>query len=134
MKVTYAPIDAADPVRTKMAGLSFEANVPREVNESTHPEAARNARVNPWFKIEGEPDTAPQKNRGGRPANPKTAEDYRAWAIGWINRAEDARSLRERWEAEQKMREACGVGEDDLDFIELIMQPRLHHLDMADAA
>lgn len=127
MKVTYVPRDPADPNRVRWAGVLFEANVPKEV---AHPEIIAGAPTNPWFDVEGQA----AKPKGGRPPNPKTAEEYRAFAINWINKAETAKGLNDRWTAEERLREVCGVGSDDLDAISLIMQPRLHHLTMADAA
>ncbi len=125
-KVTYVPQEG-DPSTVTWNGHKFTANVPREVSNA---EMLKLAATNPWFDVEGSPapTAIDEAKRRGRPPKPKTAEEYRAWAVSWIGKSETSADLQSRWDGEADLRTACGVGGDDLDYIATIMQPRLAEL------
>lgn len=150
MQITYQPRFEGDPAFTKLkGGIVLRAGEPREV---TDPEVCKWAPKNPWFKCEGAGvDAAEQAAKiangprsGGwdMRVKPKSAEDYRAYAIAKINKAmpdptaEDHElaakqcvdGLKKWWADEEDMRLALGVGEDDLDKINGIFEPKLAQL------
>ena len=55
--------------------------------------------------------------RTGKGKAPKTPEEYRAHAMAWIVAARGMDDL-ERWDDEEALREKCGVGDDDLKFLQ----------------
>lgn len=125
-EVTYVPGDG-DPVTVVWGGMKFEANKPREV---TNPQLIAKAKLNPWFKVAGEKAAA----KADPSAPPKTAEEYRGFAIAWINAATTSGEMSERWEKEGALREACGVGSDDLDLLGGTFNPKLEKLKKAESA
>lgn len=147
--ITYVPQEG-DPSHTSWHGHRFEANVPREI---THPALLAQAAGNPWFKVEGNSpglpsvpshglppmsgseDEAPgtvvpqaPKPQGGRPPNPTTPTEYRLWLNRWLAKARSRDEIDDRWTREEGLREACGVGSEDLALIDTVMQPRRHEL------
>lgn len=149
MLVTYMPREG-DLAHTKLkGGIVLRAGEPREIHD---PELCAILPKNPWFKCEGKgvddgeqtKKLAARAETGGwdKRRKPKTAEDYRAYAISWINESMPDESdddgeraaanckaaMRKRWDDEAQMRVACGVGEDDLDQINGIYGPKLAQL------
>lgn len=85
------------------------------------------AKLNPHFEVEGFPRFTKKLIEGRRP---QTADEYRSWAMAWIQSAGDrdeenkhttdirnARHLLERWDDEDAMRERCGVTDDDVLYL-----------------
>lgn len=149
MQITYVPREG-DPAFTKIkGGVVLHANVAREVSD---PEVIKWAPKNPWFKCEGagvdaaeqtaKIAAAPRSGGWDMRVKPKNSDDYRAYAIAKINKAmpdptaEDGElavrkcvaDLKKWWADEEDMRLALGVGEDDLDKINGIFEPKLAQL------
>jgi hypothetical protein len=127
-KVTYIPRHDGDPIKTETLGQKFKANEPVEVDGRTKAgklllETLAN---NPWFSIDG---------KGAVPVgitDPKTAEEYRAYALEWINVETSAVAFSKRWDSEAALREKVGWGTEDEDLIQPIIGPRLELLKRAE--
>lgn len=137
LEITYHPREG-DPSTVKWAGVKFEANVPKVVS---HPEIIMGAPTNPWFSVKGETAESGEAKRRGPKPKPKTPEAYRAWAVEWINAVKPdpllepaiaaagaVAAMKERWGAEESLREQCGVGSDDLDMLASIFNPKMFSL------
>lgn len=144
--LTYRPREG-DPAFVKWGGKTFRAGEP---TETSHPEVVKSAPNNPWFEVSGESADAKAKKIAERSASPgwdkrkkpRTSDDYRAYSIAWINEAapdeEDTdfersaknciAAMRQRWADEAEMRDACGVGTDDIEYIDKIYAPKLSKL------
>jgi hypothetical protein len=145
-KVTYVPHEPTDPAVIMWNGVKFTANTPVDLDPIKHaitvplPEKtivegqvrtihhdrrvpmAEIAKGNPGFVVEGaEPAVA---RKPGRPRTPKTAEDYRGYAQAWFAAAESAEDMQERWEQENELREKCGCGEDDVEYLNAFYQAK----------
>lgn len=123
--VTYVPQQEGDPHKTRWAGIVFHANVPVRV---TNPRLVEKARENPWFHVgEGPPvpRTAPKRER------PKTPDQYRAHVVAWLKEMDSPEELQARWIAEEGLRQECGVGPGDLDYLETLIRPKLTELKRA---
>lgn len=117
--VTYRP-QSGDPSEIKWNGHNFVANVPRPV---AHENMIEQAKGNPWFDVEG------HEKPKAQPANtPKTPEQYRAYAADWFKKAKTSADFEQRWEEEEEMRDAAGVGTDDVEWLQSIANPRLAEL------
>jgi hypothetical protein len=152
-KVTYVPQSASDPHVKPMNGINFPANVPVELDPKNrahgYNQLVRIEKEDPvtgrkmyeyketWvslietlkghsdFQIEGE---APAVRKAGRPRSPKTPDEYRSYAQGWISGSEDADELLQRWDDEANLREKIGVGDDDVSYLRPFFDARLHLL------
>jgi len=137
-RVTYVPQENGDPIITTFAGLEFRAGEPREVSEKEtveqlivekHLHAASGEmrskavekrvpildmiKANPYFRIEGvEPPPSMAQRKAGRPRVPRTADEYKGFAMEWFSRAENHTALAQRWDAEKDLREKLGVHDD----------------------
>lgn len=119
-QVTYLPGDG-DPSQTKWHGLVFHANIPKTV---TNPILIEQARTNKHFHV-GPFDPAKQ----GVPTHeevvlPKTPEQYRAWFAAWLKTMSSVDEMDQRWMKEEVLRESCGVGSDDLEYMTSLYQPK----------
>jgi hypothetical protein len=151
-KVTYVPPDDGQhhPSSLMWNGVKFTANVPLDLDPVKHSyevleverwndpvtqrpmsktverrkSMAEIARTNQFFVVEGD---APKIKRG-RPPLPKTPEEYRAHAVAWIRAIDDHDELNERWNTEEAMRQRCGVGDDDIDYLRPMFDARLFEL------
>lgn len=124
--VTYIPRDIGDPVETTWNDHRFVANVPRPVS---HEGMIAQAKNNPWFKVDGH-DPAEGVKADGPPTD---SEGYRRHAIAWFKTVTSAAEMKERWEAEDDLRKACGVGTDDLEYLDKLYTPRLAELTRAES-
>lgn len=125
VNITYLPREG-DPAKTEWNGHVFHANVPVPVR---HPGMIEQAKGNPWFRVEGE-----AKGSVASSGEPETAEDYRAYAVLWLKDVRSYAEMVRRWDAEQPMREACGVGTDDYDYLESVFGPKRAELKRASEA
>ena len=66
---------------------------------------------NPAFLVEGREQA---ERKRGRPRLPSNPDEYRGHALRWIAGAEAGPAMKERWIAEEKLREECGCTEGDL--------------------
>jgi hypothetical protein len=123
VKVIYRP-QSGDPVEVMWNNHRFRANEPTVVRSDGMIELAKG---NPFFEVEGE-----EKAQVGRPAKPKTAEEYRSYAVRWFKSAKTAAELEQRWGAEEELRKECGVGTDDIEYLSSLYDPRLAELKKAE--
>lgn len=147
MQVVYRPKSYPDgtsePAVCLAYGRKFPANVPVELTDrdtvlqmfteklpdghtrgvERHVPIAEACRGNPSFEVVG----ATRARPGPKP-KPKTADEYRAHALAWLATTEDADDLRERWQSEEQMREACGVSDADLKLMEPQFTAKYHQL------
>lgn len=136
-RVTYIPSEG-DPLKTKFNGFVFKAHEPRDIPDNavirlddgkTRPMMDA-IRGNPFFEIEGEK----RPGKGAPPAVPRTTEEYRAYAVKWINHFDDEDGFdaySKRWEKEQPLREQCGIGDEDMSFIMQFYSPKYDRLKRA---
>ena len=127
-KVIYIPRHDGDPVKTETHGQKFEANKPVDVDGRTvgGKRLLEALAGNPWFSIDG---------KGAVEigiTDPKTAEEYRAYALEWINVETSAVAFSKRWDDEAPLREKVGWGTEDEDLIQPIIGPRLEILKRAE--
>lgn len=134
--VTYVP-QPGDPAETMWNGHRFVANVPRPVK---HVAMIEQAKSNPWFEVEGH-----DKSGDADPGMPKDSDGYRRHAVDWFKATDwyskrddqgrpmpNSKEFEDRWESEEKLREACGVGGDDLEYLDKLYTPRLAELKKAE--
>lgn len=133
--ITYIPGEH-DPVKTKWHGLTWDANVPKEVSREEVIEAARS---NPWFKV-GEFNPATDKPpQAGFSGTPSTPEQYRAHFVEWLKKIKVANAegepnqgalddLMKRWLSEEHLRQLCDVGPDDIDWMGTLFLPKMYEI------
>lgn len=124
VNITYRPREG-DPINTRWHGHKFQGNVARPVTDTTLIDLAK---VNPWFEVEG----FERAKDAEIPDTPKTAEQYRAHAINWIKTAKSAREMAQLMREEASLRDACGVGSDDMDLIMVYYNPKFAELKRAE--
>lgn len=122
-KITYTPQGEGAPHETIWNRHRFRANIPVTVQDvPTGLSAAQMvamAITNPHFAVEG---FEPAKTVS---AVPDTPERYRSYAVGWIRIANVSSDMLKRWKDEAELREECGVGSDDVEYLQTIFNPRL---------
>lgn len=119
-QITYVP-GPEDAASTKWHGYTFHANVPKTV---THAGLIEQAKGNKFFRVGAfDPAKDAVKIAEQGPA-PRTPEQYRSHAVEWFKTAKSVEELDNTWIAEEKLREKCGVGTDDLDYLLHLFQPR----------
>lgn len=124
VNVTYRPKDG-DPISTTWHGIKFHGNIPRLVADQS---IIRMAKTNPWFEVEGHE----RAKHVVLPDVPKTSEQYRAHANAWIKNATTAGEMRQTLKEEAGLRDACGVGSDDMDLIMVYYEPKYSELKKAE--
>ena len=156
-KVTYVPPNEPGyPASTVWNDITFHANVPVDLDPANRehgymvpvveawidpPTQQRRtkavekwvsmielAKTNPHFQVEGEVVPAAARRSPGRHKPPKTADEYRDHAIGWITAADDHDKLAERWNDEEALRERCGIGDEDIGYLRLIFDAKHYEL------
>lgn len=130
-KITYVPINPGDPSDTLWNRHRFRANVPTAVQDVkgglTADEMIELAKGNPHFIVDG------FEQAEGTPAIPETPEQYKQYAVGWIRTSNISVEMMRKWRSEDDLRVQCGVGDDDLDYIQTIYKARLSVLKEAEA-
>ncbi len=133
--VIYLP-GPMDPSTTKWCGHTFQANVAKEI--IGHAEGTDREKLN-FHLIERARDNKHFVVGDGKPkrdamAPPKTAEEYRAYVVGWLKDGTIQRTndLIARFAKDRELRTACEVGSDDYAFISTLLMPKLHELAKAD--
>lgn len=66
--------------------------------------------------------------KAAAPEKPKTEEQYEAWAIDWIAREASATAIDDRWKGERKLRNDCGVVEDQRARLIAVKDARIREL------
>lgn len=121
--VTYTPLNPGDPNETLWNRNRFRANVPTMVRDNPQGWSAAQmvemAKTNPHFIVEG------FEQAKGTPTVPETPEQYKMHAIGWIRLAHSSAEMSAKWRSEEELRVECGVGDDDIEYIQSIYKPRL---------
>lgn len=128
VNITYRP-RPGDPVVTTWNGHIFHANKSTEVK---HTGMIAQAKTNPWFEVEGDTHrdtTGPQANN----AVPTDSEGYRRYAIEWFRATQSSAGMKSRWESEESLRQSCGVGTDDLEYLDKLYGPRMAELVKAES-
>lgn len=122
-KITYTPQGDGAPYETIWNRHRFRANVPVAVKDVptglSGAEMVAMAKTNPHFAVEG---FEPAKIVN---ATPDTPERYRSYAVGWIRMANSSDEMLKRWKNEAELREECGTGPDDVEYLQTIFNPRL---------
>jgi hypothetical protein len=121
-KITYAPVSESAPYETIWNKHRFRANIPTAVRDvvggNTAAQMIESAKTNPDFMVEGFPRAIP------RALDPETPEQYKTYAVGWIRHSINSVELMRRWKNERDLREECGVGTDDEEYLHSILNPR----------
>lgn len=120
--VTYLPAEG-DRSSVKWAGHVFHANVPKQVDVTKHGELIEAARKNKFFKV-GAFDASKDRVPVEETPLPKTSDQYRAWCVAWLAKCESDAEFVDRWMGEEKLREECGVGTDDIDYLNTLILPK----------
>lgn len=129
--VTYVP-GPMDPVRITWCGHTFEANISKEIKghaggterEKLNASLIERARENKHFRVGN------AKAKRDPAKDPATAEEYRFYIVEWLKLPsfDHAEDLIARFSKERDLRQVCGVGTDDYDFIGNLFMPKLHEL------
>jgi hypothetical protein len=149
--ITYFPGEG-DPVRTSWNGLTFVAHIPTKVSkkhtvlapmpvEVTMPDGtvqtrhvekripmAELAKNNPTFMVNGKQADRPQPKRTRLPESP---DEYRGYALRWIADSTELSAMQVRWDAEQALRDRCGVNDSDVAYIMPFYEAKRDGLDFA---
>jgi len=120
VNVTYIPQEG-DPAHVTWNGHTFHANKPVRLK---HPDMIDKAKGNPWFSVEGHDRAAKSADKG----MPTDWESYRRYAIQWFKDVRSSSAMVRRWEDEESLRDKCGVGTDDLEYLNKLYAPRLAEL------
>lgn len=134
--ITYVP-GPMDPPHVKWGGHTFQANMAKEI--TGHAEGSERDRLN-LHVIERARENkhfvvgnarAPRRERS---VLPKTAEEYKAYAIEWMKdpSIDHAAGLIARFARDRDLQAACEVGSDDFAYLGTLFMPRLHELAKAD--
>lgn len=122
-KITYSPVSESAPYETIWNKHRFRANVPVVVRDvsggNTAAQMIESAKLNTDFMVDGFPRAQ------ARPIDPETPEQYKTYAVGWIRHSVSSTEMTRRWRNEKDLREDCGVGTDDEEYLASIFQPRL---------
>lgn len=134
--ITYVP-GPMDPTSVKWCGHTFNANVPKDITghaegsarDQLNMQLIESARSNKHFTVGN------SRPRRDVVAQPKTAEEYRAHMIDWMNNSsiEHADQLIARFAKDRDLQAACEVGSDDYAYLGTLFMPKLHKLAVADA-
>lgn len=73
------------------------------------------AGTNPRFSVNGK---RPAEQVKGSMRLPTDSTTYRAFAMNWIMRTNTAEELEARWKHESALREECGIGPEDIQWLE----------------
>lgn len=120
--VTYFPGDG-DPRIVKWRGQEFRAGETKRVKDLSHVDAARG---NSHFRVGKDGAHGDNPNRG-----PSDSMQYRGHVLAWLNDAEiGVEKFIQKWSEEKRMREQCGVGEDDIRWLGTLLEPRLRQMRM----
>lgn len=116
--LTYCPGEG-DPSTCKWRGIEFKANVPVRVTNAEHIAAARG---NKFFRVGSE------RKNDAPIGSPKTAMEYRAHVVDWIKECATVDQVASLWGADRNLRVKCEVGQDDIDFLGTLVEPKLRAL------
>ena len=116
--VTYLPNDG-DPTKTKWRGIEFHANIPVRITDESH---IASARGNPSFRVGND---GPTENPNHPPRN---AMEYRGHVLKWVKDLDQVEHVVQHWAKDRILRAALEVGEDDIQFLGTIIEPKLSAL------
>lgn len=133
--ITYLPGEG-DPSTIKWCGHTFQANVPKEITghaegterDKLNLQLIERARENKHFKVG---NVRPKRDLQ---ALPKTAEQYRAYVVGWLQdpSIQHADQLIKRFARDRDLQASCEVGADDYTYLATLFMPKLHELAKGD--
>jgi hypothetical protein len=129
--ITYVP-GPGGPASTMWGGITFQANVPQEL--TGHPDGNGRERLN-YHMIETAKTSkgfvlGNAKRVKSPDALPTTAEQYRAYLVGWLGdpSIQHVDELIARFARDRELQAACEVGTDDYSYLSTLFMPRLHQL------
>lgn len=134
--ITYVPGDG-DPAITRWAGQTFHANMPKEITGYADGTAQQKMNLH-IIERARDPNQkhfrcASQKNERQTSTLPKTADEYRAYMIGWLGQKyETTDSMIARFAQDKQLQVACEVGTDDYAYLGGLFMPKLHELAKAE--
>lgn len=128
--VTYRP-GPEDPTQVRWDGHVFHANIPKTVTKTALIEKARKNRFFHVGPFNPATDSVPLSE--DQSATPKTAEQYRAFAVEWLKKIDSVEELDTRWAAEEPLRMSCEVGTDDIEYLMDLMLPKRAELKKLEA-
>ncbi|HEX4828307.1 MAG TPA: hypothetical protein VFV12_08780 [Xanthobacteraceae bacterium] len=144
-EITYIP-ENGDPVRVRWNGLEFTAHVARKIprtmtvlslirKETDMPDGTTQSRAvekrvplvelakgNCRFMVNGKKPQAVGGGEGQR--TPKTASEYKGYALEWIAGSTQATAMDARWNAEEPLRDKCEVGDDEIRYLRPFFEAR----------
>lgn len=134
--VTYIP-GSGDPNSVTWCGHTFRANIAKDI--TGHPGGSERERLNHQL-IERARDNKHFKVGQGRAprrdvlAQPETAEEYRAYMVGWLQdpAIQHADQLIERFAQDRDLQASCEVGSDDFSYLSTLFMPKLHEFAKGD--
>lgn len=120
--VTYIP-GSEDPPVAKWRGHEFKANVPLRITDR---DLIASARGNRFFQVGADAPTAASNSP------PETAMQYRAHVVAWMKGVETVEDIAKHWAADARLRVACEVGDDDIEWLGRLFEPKLHKMRMTE--
>jgi hypothetical protein len=121
--ITYVPDGEGAPYETIWNKHRFRANIPVHVKDVpgqySGAEMVEMAKGNPHFAVAGFAKAVAIS------AIPDSPERYKSYAVGWIRMANSSVEMLKRWKDEKELREDCGSGPDDAEYLQTIFNPRL---------
>lgn len=115
-EVTYQP-GFGDPMTVKWRGYNLTAGKPVVITNADDLEAAKK---NKFFAVDGHDNTEENPNAG-----PMSSMDYRRRWVGEMDRFQTVEELIKAFAGERQMREAAGVGQDDIKWLGTMIEPRI---------
>lgn len=85
------------------------------------------ARNNPHFMVNGKQADKPAPKKIRLPESP---DEYRGYALRWIADSTELSAMQVRWDAEQALRDRCGVNDADVAYIMPFFEAKREGLDI----
>jgi hypothetical protein len=119
-QVTYLP-GPEDPPQVAFGGHVFNANLPKRVDMPRS--WLEMVRGNKFFKV-GAFDPTRDAVKAQEQTEPRTADEYKAHAVAWFKKVQSLQEFDALWRDEEELRQRCGVGAEDLDYLGSLSRPR----------
>jgi len=129
--IVYVPLDG-DRISITWCGHTFQANIPKEITgcatgterEKLNFHLIERARENKHFVVGN------AKRKRDSHVEPKTALEYRAYAVAWMKDPEikHAEDLIARFARDRELQASCEIGYDDFEYLGTLFNPRLSEL------
>jgi hypothetical protein len=119
-QVTYLP-GPEDPPQVKFGGHTFNANLSKKVDMPTS--YFERLQTNKFFKV-GHFDAVKDSVPAQEQSEPKTADEYKVYAVEWFKKTQSLKAFDERWTEEEGLRQDCEVGAEELDYLSSLARPK----------